>query len=172
MALTPVRKIMSVFSYFDGPSEQTGDGDNGSDDTDDPFLPPFTPKSRMHILHKSFASDSSTSYLVSKEPVKSSLNLIKPVHKKPYCTQEPDWLLIRRRTADDLDRTPCEKLLERCQALETALNRAKQQIRARDAVIEASRTTAAILELHTQKLRSALHMKEESRKQKEILQSH
>ena len=60
-----------------------------------------------------------------------------------------------------------ERLLERCQALEIALDRAKQQIRARDAVIEASRATAAILELQAQKLRSALHMKEKSQQRRE-----
>ena len=80
---TPVRKIMSAFSYFDESHNQDDhDDDNDDDNTDnddDPFLPPFTPRSRMHILCKSFASNSSTSYLVSKEPVKSSLNLIKPI---------------------------------------------------------------------------------------------
>ena len=50
--------------------------------------------------------------------------------------------------------------------MEIALDCAKQQVHARDAVIEASRATAAILELQAQKLRSALHMKEETQKQK------
>ena len=167
---TPVRKIMSAFSYFDGTLEQDDD-DSDDDDNDtktDPFLPSFTPQSRMRILRKSFASSSSTSYLVSKEPAESSLNLIRPVHEKPYFTQEPDWMLIQKRnTDDDLDRSSREKLLEKCRALEVALDHARRQIRARDAVIEASRATAAILELQAQKLRSALHMKEESRKRKE-----
>ena len=68
--------------------------------------------------------------------------------------------------AGNLDRLTREKLLERCQALEVALDRAKQQVRARDAVIESSRATAAILELQAQKLRSALHMKEEAQNRK------
>lgn len=153
---------MSAFSYFD---ELCGRDDDADDDNDDDlFLPPFTPRSHIHILHKSFASNSSTSYHVSKEPVNSSLNLIKPIHEKPYFTQEPDWSLIQKRSMDDLDQVSHERLLERCRALKIALDRAKQQIRARDTVIEASRATAAILELQAQKLWSALHMKEESRK--------
>ena len=135
---TPVRKIMSAFSYFNEPPEQDDHGDGGNDEPDDPFLPSFTPRSRMHILHKSFTSTSSTSYLVSKEPVKSSLNLIKPVHEMPYFTQEPDWSLIQKRTTGNFDRAPREKLLERCQALEIALDQARRQIQACDAVIEAS----------------------------------
>ena len=162
---------MSAFSYFDESHNQDDcDDDNDDDNTDnddDPFLPPFTPRSRMHILRKSFASNSSTLYLVSKEPVKSLLNLIKPVHENPYFTQEPDWSLIRKRSTDDRDRVSRERLLERCQALEIALDRAKQQIRARDVVIEASRATAAILKLQAQKLRSALHMKEKSQQRRE-----
>ena len=161
---TPVRKIMSAFSYLN----EHDDGDDDDDkNPDDPFLPSFTPRSRIRILHKSFASNSSTSYLVSKEPVNSSLNLIKPVREKPYFAQEPDWSLIRKRATGDLDQASREKLQERCQALEVALDRAKQQIRARDAVIEASRATAAILKLQAQKLRSALHTKEEGQKRKE-----
>ena len=160
---TPVRKIMSAFSYF---SESSGQQNNDDSDPDDPFLPSFTPRSRMHLLHRSFASNSSTSYLVSKEPVKSSLNLVKSVHEKPYFTEEPDWSLLHRHMSNCPDYTSREKLLERCQALEIALDRAKRQIRAREAVIEASRATAVLLELQAQKLRSALHMKEESQKQK------
>ena len=64
----------------------------------------------------------------------------------------------------DLNQLPHEKLLEWCLALEVSLDWAKHQIRACDVVIEASRATAAILELHAQKLRTALHMKEEDRK--------
>lgn len=64
------------------------------DDTNNPFLPSFTPRSCMHILQKSFSSNLSTLYLVSKEPVNSSLNLIKPIHEKPYFIQELDWSLI------------------------------------------------------------------------------
>ena len=162
---TPVRGIMSAFSFFDNTEN---DVENDSEnDTNGPFLTPFTPRSRMHILRRSFASNSSTSYLVSKAPVNSSLNVVKPVHEKPHFTEEPDWSLIRKRTANNLDRAPREKLLKRCQALEIALDRARRQIRARDAVIEASRATATILELQAQKLRSALYKKEESQKQKE-----
>ena len=142
----------------------SSDNNGSNDNTDDPFLPPFTPCSCMHILHKSFASNSTTSYLVSSEPINSSLDLIKPVHEKPYFTEEPDWSLIQRPMMGDLNQLPREKLLERCLALEVSLNRAKCQICARDTVIEASRATAAILELHAQKLRTALHMKEEDRK--------
>jgi len=167
---TPVRKIMSAFSYFNEPLErdedEDGGGGNDDDDIGDPFLPSFTPRSRMHILRRSFSSSLSTSYLVSKEPVKSSLNLVKPVHEKPYFTREPDWSLVQKHATNDLDRLPHEKLLERCQALEIALNHAKQQVRARDAVIEASRATAAILELQAQKLRSALHLKEDNQRRK------
>jgi len=166
---TPVRKIMSAFSYFNKSESPRHEdrSDSDEDNPDDPFLPSFTPGSRMRILHKSFSSASSTSYLVSKEPVKSSLNLVKPVHEKPYFTQEPDWSLIQKRATGNLNRAPHEVLLERCRALEISLDRARKQIRARDAVIEASRATAAILELQAQKLRSALHTKEESQKRKE-----
>ena len=62
---TPVRKVMSAFSYFDESSKGCDHNNNGDDDGDNPFLPTFTPRSRIHILHRSFASDSSTSYLVS-----------------------------------------------------------------------------------------------------------
>ena len=161
---TPVRKIMSAFSYFNASLEQ--DESDDDDDTDDPFLPSFTPRSRMHILRKSFISNLSTSYLVSKEPVNSSLNLIKPVHEKPYFTEEPDWSLIQKPIAGGPNQSSHEELLKRCQELEIALDHAKQQIRARDAVIEASRATAAILELQAQKLRSALHMKEENQRRR------
>lgn len=76
---TPVHNIMSAFSYFNlsptrhrshGDADDTDDDDNDDDDDgdDDPFLPSFTPRSHMRILRKSFASNSSTSYLVSKEP--------------------------------------------------------------------------------------------------------
>ena len=51
--------------------------------------------------------------------------------------------------------------------MEIALDHAKQQIHARNAVIKASCATAAILELQAQKLWNALHMKEEDQKQKE-----
>ena len=77
----------------DGGGDNGGCGGGGSSNND-PFLPPFTPRSCMHILHWSFVSNSSTSYLVLKEPVKSLLNLIKPVHEDPYFIQEPDWLLV------------------------------------------------------------------------------
>ena len=50
--------------------------------------------------------------------------------------------------------------------MEIALDRAKQQICAHDTVIEASCATAAILELQAQKLRGALHKKEDDQKQK------
>lgn len=152
-----------------GPNNGIEGNPNNStrDDPDDSFLPSFTPRSHIHILHRSFASNSSTSYLVSKEAVKSSLNLVKPVNENPYFIQEPDWSLIQKHTMSNFDWASCEKLLERCQALEIALNCAEQQIRARDAVIKASHATAAILELQAQKLQSALHMKEEGRKHKE-----
>ena len=146
---TPVRKVMSVFSYFDASlghgdsrnndnsndgggnghnnnssndGHDNSDGEGSDDERDDPFLPPFTPRSRMHILHRSFASDLSTSYLVSKEPVNSSLNLIKPIHEKPYFTEEPDWSLISKPTTCHLDQLPHEELLERCRTLEIALD--------------------------------------------------
>ena len=173
---------MSAFSYFNGSCKQLnndGESDGGAgndihtdpkdsaeDKPDDLFLPPFTPRSCMEILCKSFASNSSTSYLVSKEAVNLSLNLEKPIYEDPYFTQEPDWSLIRKCTTGDLDQASGEKLLERCQALETTLNRAKQQICACDTVIEALRATAAILKLQAQKLQSALHKKEESQKGK------
>ena len=51
--------------------------------------------------------------------------------------------------------------------MEIALDRARWQVHARDAVIKASCATAAILELQAQKLRSVLYKKEESQKQKE-----
>ena len=164
--------VNSATSYNDGRNgsgagDNDGGDDGGDDNTDDPFLLPFTPRSRMHILHKSFASNSTTSYLVSREPINSSLDLIKPVHEKPYFTEEPDWSLIQRPMMGDLNQLPREKLLERCLALEVSLDRTKRQIRARDAVVEASRATAAILELHAQKLRTALHMKEEDRKRRQ-----
>ena len=110
------------------------------------------PRFCMHILCKSFTSNMSTSYLVLKKPVNSSLNVIKPVHEKPYFIQELDWSLIQKNTTGGPDQSSCEKLLKRCQALEIALGRAKQQIHTCNAVIEASCATAAILELQAQKL--------------------
>ena len=168
---TPVCNIMSAFSYFNpSPTRHSSHDNSGSDasdyDEDNPFLPSFTPRSQIHILQKSFASNSSTSYLVSKEPVKSSLNLVKPVHEKPYFIEELDWSLIQRRRSNSLDRAPREKLLERYQALEAALNQAKQQIRTHNAVIKTSHATVAILELQAQKLRGALHKKEDNQERK------
>jgi hypothetical protein len=174
---TPVWKIMSAFSYFNaslGRDDGSSDGDDnrnsgggGNDDrddgggddncndsgdnTNDPFLPSFTPRSHMHILRKSFSSNLSTSYLVSKEPVNSSLNLIKPVHKNPYFIKEPDWLLTQKPVAGGPDQLSHEQLVK---------------VRACDAVIEASCATAAILELQAQKLQNALHMKEDNQKRK------
>jgi hypothetical protein len=104
--------------------------------------------------------------LPGKTPSAPSVNLIKPVHEKPYFTWEPDWSLIQKHSTDNCDQASREKLLERCQALEIALNRVRRQIRTHDAVIGASRATAAILELQAQKLRSALHMKEQGQKRK------
>lgn len=136
---------MSAFSYFNASLER--DESDDDNDTDDPFLPSFTPRSHMYVLRKSFVLNLSTSYLVSKEPVNSSLNLIKPIHKKPYFTEEPDWSLIWKPIAGGPDQSSREEVLKRCQALEIALDHTKQQIHARDAVIEASCATVAILEL-------------------------
>lgn len=94
------------------------------------------------------------------------MNLVKPVYERPYFIEEPDWSLIQQHGTDNLDQVPRKKLLDRCRALEMALARAKQQVRARDAVIEASRATSAILELQAQKLRGALHKKEDNQKRK------
>lgn len=170
---TPVHKIISVFLYFDmslGCCDDDGSSSsshnngsnvgNGNDDAADLFLLPFTPWSHMCTLHQSFALDPSTSYLISKEPVSSSLNIIKPIHEKPYLTKEPDWSLIQKPMTGNPNQQSHEKLLEWCQALEIALDRAKKQIPTCDVVIKASHATVVIIELHAQKLWAALHMKE------------
>lgn len=163
---TPVRKTMSALSSYHATTLDEDETDLGAPMAlDDPFIDDFTPTKRMRIFHRSLASSSSCSYLISKEPVTSETRIIQPVFERPPIVPEPDWSLIQRGAVEGWSSK--ERMASKIDELTRSLKAARNQIKAREAVIEGANATIVVLDLTSQRFRAALAVKEkESAKEK------
>jgi hypothetical protein len=135
---TPVRKIVSAFSYYRSPpseDEQTGSRFPLSR----AFVDDITPTKRTRALHASLGTSASTSFLVSKAPIPaSSIKIHEPNYKKP--TMPLAELDFSADSGDSEDETHMSKgqIRDENQKLRKQLKEAQKHIRIRDQVIEAN----------------------------------
>ncbi|KAJ7588776.1 hypothetical protein C8J56DRAFT_785302 [Mycena floridula] len=126
----------------------------------DPAL--YTPSKRMRSMYAGVSMTSSGSFLVSKDPMKSSTPIIDPVLEAPpmFLTQ-PDWGLLESQD-EDLWKTKEQMRLEN-ERLRESLANAQLGISARDHIIEGSHAQLTYQNLHLQRLNKALNAKEKKK---------
>ena len=161
---TPVRKVISTFSYYHSPpsaDEQTSKEFALSQ----AFVDDMTPTKRAKILHASFRTSSSTSFLVSGIPVPaSSIRVNEPRYEKLPALSELDF----SANSEDEAVMSTEQIRNENEELRQKLKNAKKHIRIRDQVIEANHAEIIIQNLTNHQLHASLFQKEESRKKKSL----
>ena len=159
---TPVRKVVSAFSYYHSPQED-GETSNGFP-LSQVFADDMTPMKRTRILHASLGTSSSTSFLVSKAPVPaSSFKIHEPNYGKP--TKQLAELDFSAESEDEVD-APKAQIRDENQKLRQQLKEARKHIRIRDQVIEANHAEMVIQSITNRQLHASLFQKEEGRKAK------
>ena len=160
---TPVRKVISAFSYYHSPASED-EQPTGKFPLPQVFADDMTPTKRARILYASLETSSSTSFLVSKPPIPaSSINIHEPRYDKPTASlAELDFSV---NSEDDTGMSKDEIKSEN-QKLRKQLKEAQKHIRARDQIIEADRAEMVIQNLTNRQLHASLFQKEESRKKK------
>ncbi|KAJ7761269.1 hypothetical protein DFH07DRAFT_771594 [Mycena maculata] len=124
----------------------------------DPAL--YTPSKRMRMMTGAFATSSSGSFLVSKEPLTSQSRLPAPVLEGPPTTiPQPDWTSLAM-TDQDLESMSKSQLIEAGRMLRQNLGLANQHIAARDGIIESAHATIVLQNVFVERQSEALHAKE------------
>ena len=156
---TPVRKVISAFSYYHS-NEQTSEEFSPSQT----FVDDMTPTKRARILRASLGTSSSTSFLVSEAPIPaSSIRIHKPIYENPPATlSELNFSADSENEAD----MSAEQIRDENEKLWEKLKNAQKHIRIRDQVIEANHAEIIIQNLTNQQLHASLFQKEENRKKK------
>ena len=131
----------------------------------DPSL--YTPSKRMRILYTALSSTSSGSFLVSKTPLTSSTPISAPVLEAVPSLPHPDWSLAYRDPANT--RKTRQALQEENELLKTHLQQAHIQSCVQDGIIEGSRATMVIQNMHLRKLNGALYGQETEKTSKRTL---
>lgn len=159
---TPVRKVISAFSYHRSPplaDEQTGEELTSSQ----AFANDMTPTKRARILHTSLGTSSSTSFLVSEVPLPaSSIRIDEPRFEKPPALSELGFSADSDSEAD----MSKEQIRDKNKRLRQKLKDAQKHIQIRDQVIEANHAEIVVQNFTNHQLRASLFQKEESRKRK------
>ncbi|KAF8056593.1 hypothetical protein FPV67DRAFT_1431310 [Lyophyllum atratum] len=133
----------------------------------DPAVDPglYTPSKRMRLLTTSLASTASGTYLVDKTPMtasQASLLITGPVLERPLPLPEPDWSLLDLRMDEACDTRP--EMMSTMDELTESLCLAKQQIRARDLVIEGAQAQLVVQSMTLKKMKESMEAKEKKKK--------
>lgn len=163
---TPVRKVISAFSYYHSPpsaNEQSNEEFLASR----VFTNDMTPTKRTRILHASLGTSSSTSFLISNAPVPaSSIRINKPEYKKPPAPLS--GLGLPADSEDEADMST-EQIKDENKKLQQKLKDAQKHIRIRDRVIEANHAEIVIQNLTNHQLHASLFQKENRKKKNPTL---
>jgi len=156
---TPVRKVVSAFSYHRS-TEQTGEEIPPSQT----FADDMTPTKRIKILHASLRTSSSTSFLVSETPVPhSSIKIHEPNYEKPPAALSE---LGFSDDSEDEAGMSTEQIRDENKRLRQTLKEAQKHIRIRDQVIEANHAEIIVQNLANRQLHASLFQKEKRRGKK------
>ncbi|KAJ7229027.1 hypothetical protein GGX14DRAFT_345295, partial [Mycena pura] len=123
----------------------------------------YTPSKRMRIMTSALSHTSSGSFLVDSSKVTSQSVIPVPVLEGPPALAQPDW----GHLCDDdnsMEGMSMSQLKEYAKRMKGDLRNAKQQISARDGIIEASHATLVVQNLFVQKQSQALNAKENKKK--------
>jgi len=153
---TPVRKVVSAFSYYHS-TEQTGEDSISPSQT---FADDMTPTKRIKILHASLGTSSSTSFLISETPVPpSSIKIHEPNYEKP-----PVGLSELDFSGDSEDEAgmSTEEIKDENKKLRQKLKKAQKHVRIRDQVIEANHAEIIVQNLANWQLHASLFQKEKN----------
>lgn len=167
---SPVRAIMAVFNHrpltsLDPSSSvipqlsltaSTTPSRPVLDRAIDPAL--FTPTNRMRLMTSSLAGTSSGSFLVGKPRIMSAQTITSPVFDRTTTIPDPDWNLLHPR-ASGSNQTK-EELKETIKKLTLSLDLSRQQIAAKDSVIEGANAQLAVQSVYNKRLNEALNTKE------------
>jgi hypothetical protein len=158
---TPVRKVISAFSYYHSPPSED-EQLSREFPLSQVFVDDMTPTKRARILRASLGTSSSTSFLISKPPVPaSSVNVREPKYTEPMMSlAELDFSADSEVDADMSE----EQIKSENQKLRQQLKEARKHIRARDQIIEADHAEMVIQHITNQQLHASLFQREESRK--------
>ena len=160
---TPVRKAISAFSKYRSPSP-TGERTESEFIPSKSFIDDLTPTKRAKILHASLKTSSSTSFLVSKIPVRaSSIRVHQPNYEKPPATLFN--LDFSASSGDEADMSE-DQIRDENKELRQKLKDARKHIRIRDQAIKANHAEMIIQDATNRQLHMSLFLKEASRKKK------
>jgi len=164
---TPVRKVLSAFSYYHSPPSANGQTDKEFTPSRT-FVDDMSPTKRTRILRASLGTSSSTSFLVSKPPVPaSSIRVYEPNYEKPPTTlSDLDFSANSDSDSDSEADISIEQIRDENRKLRQKLKDAQKHIRVRDQVIEANHAEIIIQNITNHQLHASLFQKEESRKKK------
>jgi hypothetical protein len=167
---SPVRAIMAVFNHRTltslDPSCSTVNhtpqlsltAPATLDQAIDPAL--FTPTNRMRLMTSTLAGTSSGSFLVGKPRITSAHTIASPVFDRTALIPDPDWSLLHPRTSGS-NQTK-EQLEETIKRLTLNLDLSRQQIAAKDSVIEGANAQLAVQSIYNKRLNEALNTKKET----------
>ena len=160
---TPVRKVISAFSYYHSPPHEDKRA-GGRFLLSQAFVNDMTPMKRTRILHASLGTSSSTSFLVSDPPIPaSSIRIHEPNYEKPGASlAELDF----SSESEDNANISKEQIRSENRKLRQQLKEARKHIRVRDQVIEVNHAEMIIQNMTNRQLHTSLFQKEESRKKK------
>ena len=160
---TPVRKVISAFSFYRSPPSKDKETGSGLP-LPRVFVDDITPTRRARILRASLGTSSSTSFLISNPPIPaSSINIHEPKYEKP--TVSLAELGFSTDSEDKADMSE-EQIRFENQKLQQQLKEARKHIRVRDQIIEADHAEMVVQNITNRQLHASLFQKEESRKKK------